>query len=261
MKAGLVSQGGLAPEGPDPIGTPGVRRQAVGPGQRRLPVFLKYPTPGRVKTRLAAEVGAEAAAAVYRACVEVTLERLAPLRAVITLCVDPPEAVAAAQAWLGDGWSIRPQRGATLGDRLAEATGAAFADGAQRVVVIGTDSPWLRASDVEAAFGALGHADAVVGPAADGGYYLIGLARPAPQLFTGIAWGSASVYEATLATARRLGLRVQALAVGYDLDTVEDVERFLEQERSSLCRSSQRISTTLETIVRGVKTQGKALRS
>jgi rSAM/selenodomain-associated transferase 1 len=205
---------------------------------RRLLVFLKHPTPGRVKTRLAAAVGPEAAADIYRACVELTLERLRALAPQTTLCVDPPDALEPVRAWLGAGWELRPQIGSTLGKRLADATARAFADGADRIVVIGTDSPWLGAEQIEDAFTRLEQRDAVLGPAEDGGYYLIGLSRPYPALFEGIAWGSEQVLTQTEARARELGLRLASLRRGYDIDDLEDLQRWLKDERRrQTCRS------------------------
>jgi len=193
---------------------------------RRLLIFLKYPTPGKVKTRLAAALGDEAAASLYRACAELTLERLRPLQRKTRLCVEPAEALTRTAAWIGQDWSMTPQRGATLGDRLAHATGEAFDEGARGVIVVGTDSPWLSEREVEEAFAALERADVVIGPTEDGGYYLIGLARPAPALFDGIPWSTPQVCARTLARARALGLRVRLLRTGYDVDRLEDVERF-----------------------------------
>lgn len=231
---------------------------------RRLLIFLKYPSPGEVKTRLADAIGDEAACSVYRACVELTLERLGVWRAEATLCVEPPDALERTRAWVGPGWphplpgvgtadpdrsaiqvsgadrqqgvgwTLRPQAGGTLGERLAEATAHAFAEGAQRVVVIGTDSPWLTASDVDAACEALAHAELVLGPAEDGGYYLVGLSRPMPALFEGIAWSTAAVYQETITKARALGLRVHTLPLGYDVDRLEDLQRFIVEEGARL---------------------------
>ncbi|MBI1991815.1 MAG: TIGR04282 family arsenosugar biosynthesis glycosyltransferase [Candidatus Omnitrophica bacterium] len=203
---------------------------------RRLLVFLKYPSLGRVKTRLADAIGDEAACSVYRACVELTLERLGAWRAEATLCVEPPDALERTRAWVGPGvgWALRPQSGGTLGERLAEATAHAFAQGAQRVIAIGTDSPWLTAEAVDAAFAALGQADLVLGPTEDGGYYLIGLSRPAPDVFADISWSTSTVYQETLAKARALGLPVQTLPLGYDVDRLEDLQRFVAEEGARL---------------------------
>ena len=200
---------------------------------RRLLIFLKYPTPGQVKTRLAASVGDDAACETYRACAELTLERLSAFRGEATVCIDPPEALGQARAWLGPDWPLRAQQGATLGERLAEATADAFARGAQRVAVIGTDSPWIGANEIEEAFAALARAEVVLGPAQDGGYYLIGLSRAAPEIFDGIAWSTSSVSAETLAKAAALRLRVHLLRLGYDIDRVEDLERFLSHNPQS----------------------------
>ena len=200
---------------------------------RRLLIFLKYPTPGKVKTRLAASVGDQAASDMYRACTEVTLERLAVLCENSILCVDPPDAIDATRAWLGDQWTIRAQQGRTLGERLAHAIGEVFADGAQRVVTIGTDSPWLTAANIEEAFESLRASDVVIGPTEDGGYYLIGLSRSIPALFDGIAWSTSAVYQETINTARTLGLRIHTLPSGYDIDRPEDLQRFRSETSAS----------------------------
>ncbi len=204
------------------------RRRA--PVARRVLVFLKEPVPGRVKTRLAAAIGEADAAAVYRACVEQTLAHLRALQPHAQLCVDPPEAMARVQAWVGRGWRLAPQQGATLGERLSRATRQAFAEAAQRVVVIGTDSPWIGPADLDDAFRALDEADVVVGPAEDGGYYLLGFARPQPALFEGIAWSTPAVFEQTCARAQALGLRVAVLRQGYDVDRVEDLQRLFQDD-------------------------------
>lgn len=197
---------------------------------RRLLIFVKEPVPGQVKTRLAAEIGADAACQVYRRCVERTLERLSVLRDEITLCVEPAQATGRIQAWLGSACPVQPQRGATLGDRLADATHRTFIAGAHQVLVIGTDSPWLDDALVEKAFSAMERADMVVGPAADGGYYLVGLAKPAPELFHGIPWSTSQVLDQTLATARTLGMTVSLLPEGYDIDRLTDLQRWMQED-------------------------------
>ena len=187
-----------------------------------------------MKTRLASSVGDQAASELYRACIALTLERLEALRDDATLYVDPPEALEATRAWLGEAWTIRPQQGTTLGDRLQHANDEIFGNGARYVVTIGTDSPWLSAEDIEEAFNALRISDVVLGPTEDGGYYLIGLSHPAPALFEGIAWSTSEVYEQTVAKARTLGLQVHPLRRGYDIDQLEDVERFLVEHPQSI---------------------------
>ncbi len=200
--------------------------------RRCLLVFIKEPIPGRVKTRIAAELGHEDAAAMYRACAELLVGRLTSHVSETVLCVDPPEALEPVRQWLGSGWTLHAQEGADLGQRLAQATQRAFANGATRVVVIGTDSPWLQPAHIDEAFAALERAELVLGPTEDGGYYLIGLSKPCAALFEDIAWSSPQVSAQTLAKAKVLGLTVQELPRGYDLDQLADVERFLQEERS-----------------------------
>ncbi len=209
----------------------------------RLLIFLKEPVPGQVKTRLAEELGDHGAAAVYRAATELTLGRLNGFQKQAMLVIDPPEAIKRIRRWVGAAWAIRPQQGTNLGERLSHATIDAFREGAKAVVVIGTDSPWLRSSQIAEAFQALARAEVVIGPTDDGGYYLIGLSKPAADLFAGIAWSSPQVYAQTLANAQALGLSVHVLPQGYDLDYPKDVERFLEEERTrdSLTESVQTI--------------------
>lgn len=117
-----------------------------------------------------------------------------------------------------------------LGLRLQRQVGRARRQGASRVVLIGSDLPELAAPDLEAAFAALAQADVVLGPAADGGYWLIGLAGDWPRLFAGgqaaIAWGGEHVLAQTLAVAERLGLVVALLPRRHDLDRPEDLKRW-----------------------------------
>ncbi len=198
---------------------------------RQLLIFLKYPTPGLVKTRLAISLGAEAAAEIARVCTELTLSRLQTFQCDATLYVDPPQQHAQLREWLGPTWRMQPQAGVTLGDRLRDATDRAFAQGAKRVVVIGTDSPWLQPVDIEKAWAALSSTDVVIGPAADGGYYLIGLSQPAPCIFSDVAWSSSAVYVQTQQNTQALRLTLKVLPLGYDIDRMEDVMRFIEDER------------------------------
>ncbi len=197
---------------------------------RRLLIFMKEPIPGQVKTRLAAEIGAEAACQVYRRCAERTLERLSVLHDEMALCVEPAEATGRIQAWLGSEWPVLPQCGATLGERLADATNRTFAEGMRRVAIIGTDSPWIDDALIEKAFLSLERADLVLGPAADGGYYLVGLAKPAPGLFHGIPWSTNQVLDQTLAKARTLGMTVLLLPEGYDIDRLTDLQRWMQED-------------------------------
>jgi rSAM/selenodomain-associated transferase 1 len=196
------------------------------PPETRVVVMAKHPVPGRVKTRLAATLGAEAAAALARAFVLDLAARLAALPYRVTWAYWPAEADFAA---LVPGARCRPQRGTDLGTRMADAVAYAFAEGTAPVLVLGTDAPHLSAELLAEAAAALVEDDVVLGPADDGGYYLIGLRAPAPVLFTGVEWGTARVLAETLARAREAGLRVHLLPPDFDVDLPADLIRLRER--------------------------------
>jgi len=185
--------------------------------------MARHPVAGRVKTRLAATLGADAACALYRAFVLDLAERLGAMPYAVTWAYTPPDAPFPE---LLPGAGCRPQRGRDLGERLTGAIGEEFAAGPGPVIAIGADAPHIPAAALAEAAAALAHgADVVLGPAADGGYYLIGLGRPAPDLFAGIAWGTAGVLEATLARAGAAGLAPHLLPPSFDVDQPADLAR------------------------------------
>jgi rSAM/selenodomain-associated transferase 1 len=191
-----------------------------------LLLFAREPVLGRVKTRLAAGIGAEAALAVYRELLALTAAAAAQAGVPATVWLAEPPATAAAEVprpeWPGLPWRVQPAVG-SLGARMAHAFGEAFAAGAGRVVVIGTDCPSLSGELLTQAFAQLLTHDLVVGPAADGGYYLLGMNALAPELFENKAWSTASVLPDTLADAARLGLRVAQLPTLHDVDSAADL--------------------------------------
>lgn len=196
------------------------------PAHRHLLVFAKAPRPGQVKTRLAAHLGAERAAALYRTLGARVVHRLkeGPYRTEIHY--DPPDAGASVEAWLGSPSELdfRSQVEGSLGMRLEEGLRSAFQRGARSVAVVGTDIPGLTPRLVTDAFHHLRSSDVVLGPAADGGYYLLAMSRLHSQLLEGIPWSTAHVLEATLEQAQRHGLSVSLLPELRDLDRPEDLD-------------------------------------
>jgi rSAM/selenodomain-associated transferase 1 len=194
-----------------------------------LLVFAREPVLGRVKTRLAAGVGAEEALAVYRELLALTAAAVAAAQVPATVWLaETPAAVDPAQArpeWPGLPWRVQPAAGA-LGERMAHAFGEAFAAGASRVVIIGTDCPGLSAELLRQAFDELLHAEVVVGPADDGGYYLLGMNKLHTELFANKDWSTATVLPDTLADAAHLGLRVAQLPTLHDVDSAQDLARW-----------------------------------
>lgn len=189
-----------------------------------LVVFVKHPQPGAAKTRLIPALGPEATAELYRVLAEEEVRRTRPQGGEYrrTLLFAPEEARKELTAWIGDE-PLVPQVGADVGARQSAAFAAAFDEGARRVVMIGTDVPWISRELVLEAFAALEEHDVVLGPAQDGGYYLLALARHRPALFEGIAWSTPSVLSATAERAGALGLSVKLLESLRDVDTIEDL--------------------------------------
>jgi rSAM/selenodomain-associated transferase 2/rSAM/selenodomain-associated transferase 1 len=207
-----------------PARRPFPARHCGGAQQREaiLMVFAKAPVPGRVKTRLAAEVGPDEAARIYRELGRRVVDQVrgGPYRTVV--CYDPPEARTTVAEWLGgEKLEFRPQAAGSLGERLEAAFRRAFQE-TGRAMVIGTDAPGVDAARVKAALRALDTADLVLGPALDGGYYLLGLGRPTPELFRDIPWSTSEVLAATRSRARALGLTERLLPALRDVDTLED---------------------------------------
>lgn len=193
---------------------------------KRLVIFLKAPRLGTVKTRLAATLGDAAALQVHRALVEVVLRQLAPVPGV-ELRFTPDDACREISPWMRAGWIATPQGPGDLGQRLRRAFKDHFGSGAERVVVIGSDCPAVAFEDIRIAWAALRTDDVVIGPASDGGYWLIGLRESQPAVFRGIAWGTAKVLRQTLDRAEARGLRVHLLRELADVDTAVDWWAFL----------------------------------
>jgi rSAM/selenodomain-associated transferase 1 len=194
--------------------------------------MLRVPGVEPVKTRLHPAVGAAAATLLYRCFVLDTLEAAARRPGLTPVAAfSPPTAGRAMAALAPGGLSCVPQRGDDLGARMANLVEDLLAAGHSAALLTGTDLPALPGAYLDEAARTLmeGVADLVLGPAEDGGYYLIGLTRPAPALFSGIAWSTADVLEATRARADALGLRVRLLPSWHDVDTPADLARLRRQ--------------------------------
>ena len=189
-----------------------------------LLVFLKYPRPGQAKTRLVPVLGEDAAASLYRTLAEEEVRWTTPEGGEYErlFCFTPAADEGAIAAWF-PGERRWPQPPGDLGQRMAAAFAHGFGQGARRVAIIGTDVPWVSRATVALALLALEGHDLAIGPARDGGYYLLALREARPALFEGIAWSTAQVLSATLGRAESLGLRVHLLEPLTDLDTIDDL--------------------------------------
>lgn len=193
-------------------------------------LFVRVPIPGRVKTRLAVNLGNEGACHLYRAMVNDILHNIKACGYSIYLFHDGED-----QSELPDNWrqaadGIVAQRGESIGERMSAAFEHCFANKAEKVILIGSDIPGLDSNVIISASVALENHDAVIAPAADGGYCLIGLQQGAyhPALFQDIPWSTEQVLQTTIEKCGRRQLRVTLLKVLQDIDTIGDLKTYCE---------------------------------
>ena len=194
--------------------------------------FARAPEEGRVKTRLGAEIGAKGALGVYLALAgEVWANQLqarARLGFQAWLAFDPPEAGESIPDWFPGADAYVPQSGGDLGARIENVVRVGFGAGFKSVLIIGTNAPDLSRRHYEEAFAQVRQGRAVVGPSEDGGFYLLALSAPPPDLsvlFSGIPWGSSETREGLHRKAARLGLDWVELEPLSDVDTLADLRR------------------------------------
>jgi rSAM/selenodomain-associated transferase 2/rSAM/selenodomain-associated transferase 1 len=200
--------------------------------KNRVVMLARYPRLGEVKTRLVPPLTAEKALDLHDRLARHTLRSLLAVQATGEARAEVRTDAAFARVaydWLGRGFSARYQGEGDLGDRIRLAFGESFARGDERVVVVGSDCPRLTAGHIRDALTRLDGVDVVLGPADDGGYYLVALAKPrakksVPVLFSGVEWGTGSVLARTLAICEKNGLTWALLEQLPDVDRPEDVE-------------------------------------
>jgi len=192
------------------------------PNARILALFAKQPRVGSVKTRLAAASSANLAALFAEAFLLDLLDRFATTAAERFLVFTPADAEEYFGNIAAGRYRICPQTTGDLGARLASFIQDHLRTGRERIVILGTDSPTLPPPIVEQAFEALNTADVVLGPALDGGYYLLGCTRKPPPIFAGVAWSGPRVLADTIALLADPAWRVGLLPPWYDVDTLDD---------------------------------------
>lgn len=193
---------------------------------RTLIVFARNPVPGRVKTRLIPALGAEAATRLYTTMLERTLNTATALGIDLALCCDELGAACAHYANKA-GATLQRQQGSDLGERMQHAFDRELQT-TSHAVLIGTDCPGITTDYIESAFTALQSHDAVIGPAMDGGYVLIGLNQPRQALFKAIDWGTNAVLDQTRERYHQLSLKVFELEARHDIDTADDLLHYPE---------------------------------
>lgn len=183
----------------------------------QLIIFIKNPVLGKVKTRLAATIGDQRALEIYQQLLEYTLNMVKKVDAEVNLFFS--------DSIISDDSASKKflQEGKDLGERMNYAFEKILADHHSRVVIIGTDCAELTSDILQESFTLLDQSDLVIGPANDGGYYLLGMKKPSPFLFENIEWSTEKVFEATRKIAENSGLKISILPVLRDIDTEEDL--------------------------------------
>jgi len=196
-------------------------------------VFIKFPEPGKVKTRLGAQIGNELACACYRLFLGQTFDLLKATSAeTVIVAYEPQSRAAEFGKIIPVEFESMPQCAGTLGDRMTHAFTTAFEQGSDQVIAFGSDSPTVPHSYIEDAIKRLSRADITLGASEDGGYYLIGLKKMHRRLFEGIAWSSENVLSETLARAEELKLEVGRIPEWYDIDDLETLQRAARDDQS-----------------------------
>ncbi|MFN6535112.1 MAG: TIGR04282 family arsenosugar biosynthesis glycosyltransferase [Nostoc sp. EkiNYC01] len=194
--------------------------------KQHLIIFTRYPEPGKTKTRLIPVLGSVGAANLQRQMTEHTIFQVKELQKIIDISVEVRFAggdLQLMQDWLGLNLVYQCQGEGDLGLRMARSLLQAFQFGAEKAIIIGTDCPGINAQVLATAFDRLHTFELVLGPAIDGGYYLIGLQQPIPELFANIEWGTAQVFQKTVEIAQKLNLSHVNLTPLADVDRPEDL--------------------------------------
>lgn len=198
-------------------------------GSRRIIVFVKYPEENMVKTRLARYIGARRAADISRLMAMDAVAEAAKTGRETVIAFSPDDRADAFREWLGGGLLYEPQGDGDIGARMRRSFVSAFAGGVSSAVLVGSDIPDLSSTIIDRAFALLGAHDAVLGPSADGGYYLIGFTRGGflPSVFEDIRWSTATVAERTMERLRASGRKYATLPGLRDIDTADDLAAWM----------------------------------
>lgn len=194
--------------------------------KQHLIIFTRYPEPGKTKTRLIPALGAVGAANLQRKMTEHTIFQVRELQKTTDISWEVRFAGGNSQLmqdWLGYDLTYQCQGDGDLGSRMARSLAHAFQSGAAQVIIIGIDCPSINCYILNQAFKQLHTHDLTLGPAIDGGYYLIGLCRLIPELFVNINWGSSQVLQQTLNIAEKLKISLSYLPPLADVDIPEDL--------------------------------------
>jgi rSAM/selenodomain-associated transferase 1 len=196
-------------------------------------IMMKHPEVGKVKMRLAKSLGEKDGTGLYRAFIQDTITKVQSLDVPYRIAVYPPESQEMIIQWLGQVSQVFPQLGMNLGERLQNGFRMMFEKGYQQVIALASDSPDLPNEILMEAVSGLQTHNAVIGPASDGGYYLIGFSRGffIPEAFEGVSWSTETVFKETMSRIGSRTSQVYVLPEWADIDTNEDLREFYKRNR------------------------------
>ncbi|TXB62804.1 TIGR04282 family arsenosugar biosynthesis glycosyltransferase [Phaeodactylibacter luteus] len=193
------------------------------PADKALIIFIRNPEKGKVKTRLAQGLGEDRALRIYKALLTKTRDTALAVDAQRFLFYS--QAIAQNDGWPEQEFDKRLQsEDPDLGVRMHDSFCTALAK-AEKAVIVGSDIAQIEPQILEEAFAKLAHHDYVIGPALDGGYYLLGMKTPSPELFTGMAWSTEKVFQDTVGRIRQLNRTYDTVPALSDIDFAEDWEK------------------------------------
>lgn len=211
-------------------------------------LFLKYPQKGKIKTRLANIIGDTFTLQLYECFIRDMLDKLTSLPYDLHIFVAPSDKVTAMCQWLGRDLPVHAQEGRDLGERMKQTFGKMFQMGYESCVLMGSDFPDLPGSVLIDAFEGLKTAEAVIAPAADGGYYLMGFQHPhfCESVFQNVAWSTDRVFQQTMDIFKQEKIRVKILRKWWDVDDLDELKEFMERNINSEFRNSRTMKFLIE---------------
>lgn len=210
--------------------------------------FVKWPEPGKVKTRIAKSCGYDHAAGLYRCFILDMLDAFAKNPQPVCICSSPEDSLPGFKSWLKEEYLYMPQRGRDLGERMCNSFQDAFRLGFQSVCLVGSDLPDLPPEYVREAFEHLSVYESVIGPSVEGGYYLIGFRKElfSPEIFDKINWSQPSVYRETINRYEERGTRFISLPSWNDIDDMQDLKRLYNNCKNSTERAPRTMTYLLD---------------
>ena len=197
-------------------------------------VFTRFPVEGKVKTRLAKNVGNKFAVSFFRACAEHTFKELLKVKEMgsdlFLFCSEENE-IEQVKQWTGNNFNCYSQQGSDLGIKMYNAFSTVFKEGYKKVIIIGTDAPDVSMNLMQSAISVLDNYSVVIGPANDGGYFLLGFKSKLIDLFSGIEWSTDSVFDNTIEKLNNSKTNYFMLEELTDIDTLEDLQYWLKYHK------------------------------